>query len=266
MIWDATVPQLLEAVWSIDTLTDPRVTLRVWEEPRPHRQYCVGADFAYGIGRDWDTACVFDLTATTEGDGKPRQVAEYQGQLGTLADRYLYGLCRLYNSAFLCGERQVGLMTLQRLWLEYGYRRQYVERSEASVNPGVSGSNPKLGWNRSANDLAMQQFRRAVNAREVILRSPQLVEQMADLRWVTRSGLGEADEPENRLQMKLRKGGSPDLVMAAVYGFAALRMATVIDPPKPQWPKGSMGALLNKPPPPAKSGVNPRRSGWIETE
>lgn len=260
-LWTSPVHELVTAKWTLDTLTDPRVALRVWEKPVRGRQYAIGGDFAYGIGRDWDTGCVFDVTATVEGDGKPRQVAEYQGQLGTQCDRFLYGLCRLYNDAFLCGERQVGLMTLQRLWLEYGYRYQYAERSEQSVNP-AQASNPRLGWNRSANDLAMQQFRRVVNAREVILRSPHLVEQMADLRWVTRSGLPSADDPESRLQMKLGKGGSPDLVMAAVYGYAAVKMATVFSPPAPQWPAGSMGQILNLPPP-AKSGPKGPVTGWI---
>ena len=94
-----------------DQVEEPGLRVEIYEDPDPQHVYCLGFDAAYGLeGRDCDAICVLDK------DTNPvRQVAEVQGHLGEKLDRIVYALARLYNDAFVVGERQVGLPTLRRL-------------------------------------------------------------------------------------------------------------------------------------------------------
>src|SRR5690606_33069958 len=87
-----------------------RVT--IFEQPDLTRtRYIIGHDSAYGLeGKDFDYAVVLDRNTG-------RQVAEAQGRWGDVQwAMVLYALYHYYGQAFLVGERQVGLITMRRLY------------------------------------------------------------------------------------------------------------------------------------------------------
>lgn len=218
----------------------PKGALRVWKDPEPDHTYAIGADFAYGIeGRDYDAACVLDITA------RPFvQVAELYGHWGEQFDRPLFALARWFNDAFLMGERQVGLPTLRRLYREYDYRYLYYQRDEAAKSSPVTD---KLGWPRVGNDITTREFRRAVIDRSVVLRSRRTVDQMRRVVWFSPREMQQRAERgrDEALQIKLQGGGSPDLTIAAMYAYYAAAFETVHfpKPPKP-YPEDTLGAIL----------------------
>lgn len=222
----------------------PSVRVQVWEKPQPGRCYVIGADFAYGIGRDRDTACVLDKTCEQEGQ-PARQVAEIDGDLGERFEGVLYALHRIYNDAFILGERQVGLFILRRLWDHYGVRNLYRQQS-ITKTAVVEDENPELGWHRGGNDVTLQEFRKAVRDRKIVLRSRALLEQMGRMEWKPRSDdlYKSANEPDAKLTLKLRGGGSPDLAIAAMYANYALSQVALFEKPKPMFPPGSYGDVL----------------------
>ena len=197
----------------------------IYEEPKAGRRYVIGADFAHGVGRDYDAACVYDKTCQGEGDGVIRQVAEAKGHWGPKFWIVLYGLIQLYNNAYLLGERQGGgTHTMRWLWDYCGVHNMYCETNTDKAAP-VTTRNPMLGWPARANDVVMPAFRLAVAQKRVRLASEETIRQMQALRFAPRSKHDESDrDPDVRLRMKLPGGGSPDLVMAAAYGWYAIGM------------------------------------------
>jgi hypothetical protein len=237
---DITPERLKGRLFGFTTLTDPSGRVTVWEEPKDDHTYVIGADFAYGIeGRDYDAACILDITT------RPFvQVAELHGHWGERFDRVLYAALRLYGDAFLLGERQVGLPTLRRLYREYEHRTMYYQRDEENKSSAVTD---RLGWPRVANDITTREFRRAVLDRQVIIRSKITIEQMRRTVWYSpREKTAGADRSRDEaLQIKLNGGGSPDLVIAAMYAYYAGAFEAVHfpKPPKP-FAEGTYGALL----------------------
>lgn len=210
-VYTLTPAELCDAVgidWRPAVEGEGRVT--IYRPPVPGFMYSLGADFAYGIvGRDDDTACVMEINGR-------EQVAEVQGKYGERMDRILYALARYYNDAFIVGERQVGLFSLRRLWDEYEYRRLYFERNYRDRQKRLTDS---FGHPRELNDIPFRHFRLAVAEARMIIRSEWLLAQMARLRFRDRRSAALSGErsPDESLSIALEGGGSPDLVMAAVY-------------------------------------------------
>lgn len=211
---------------------DPSGRITIWEPPRPGRTYVAGADFALGVGRDWDTICVLDKSCEQEGS-PPRQVAEAQGQWGPKFWAVLYAVLTHYNGAFLLGEQQGGGVHAMRwLWDYCDYRWIYRRGDPAKSIPVATEANPALGWPRTANDVVLTAFRMAVRDRRVVLRSVPLLQQMAGLRFKARANEDElARDPDDRLRLSVQGGGSPDLVMAAAYASYALSQVFLFEKP-----------------------------------
>lgn len=222
--------------------------LEVWEKPRPGRLYTLGADFAHGRdGGDFDTMCILDRTAMSEGDGKARQVAEVEGRLGPIGHTLLYTLACWYNTAFIVGEDQGGgSHILPWLWTYYGYTHMYHDRDQTRARPAASQpDNPRLGWHRRANDEVWAYFRQVVMQRSIEFRSPLLVDQMSNLVWAPRSSMKELSETQDKgVVMKLRNGKSPDRAMAAAYAVFGLTQIHLFPQPVQTFAPGTMGHAL----------------------
>lgn len=213
--------------------------IEIYELPvkDPPGQYTAGADFAYGIaGKDYDTCSVFLL-----GTHPARQVAEVQGRWGVSFDKVLYPLLRLYNDAYLFGEAQVGLFHLRRLYDEYQYAWMHGERDLASPTKRLL---KKLGHWKGRGDLVLPTFRRGVREGDVLIRSRATLDQMGKLQFRAKASLDPAAVTDEDLQVKLAGGGSPDLVMAAAYGYFALAEVPVEEKPREDFKKGTMGEIL----------------------
>jgi hypothetical protein len=196
----------------------------------------MGFDAAYGIaGRDDDAICVMDKYTTPV-----RQVAEVQGKIGERLDRIVYALARYYNGAFIVGERQVGLPTLRRLSTEYLYGWMYYQRDEKGRSRRYLDA---LGHARVHDDVHMREFRRASIDHEFILRSPALLDQMGrtEFRERTRSAMDAERKEDETLIIKLAGGGSPDLVMAAVYCWLGIQ-----EMPRYERPKDAQQQILEE--------------------
>jgi hypothetical protein len=211
-------------------------------EPHPDHEYAIGFDAAFGIpGRDCDAAVVFDKMSHPT-----RQVAEVQGWIGERWDRVMYALCCYYNEAFIVGERQGGgISTLNRLWREYRYRWIYYNRKQQAVI-GKPGAQIQLGHHRVQDDVTLRDFRAAVMQQAVELRSPALIEQMSRTEFrEPRSQQSDFERREDTaLKVKLAGGGSPDLVMAAVYGWLGVQTMMTFAKPKPAYDPDTLGAIL----------------------
>lgn len=211
---------------------EPSVEFRFWATPKPDAVYVIGADFAYGTGRDRDTAIVLDLSSL-ETSGQLVQVATYEGQLGSIADRYLYALARYFKGraeqgAYVLGEAQVGALCLQRLWDEYSFFNQYLRRQHEGqgTSPQVA-AHPLLGFPATGERMAMNELREAVVAKRLLLTDPKLVDEMGRLQWAKPAREDERHVEDRKLVWELRgpKDGkkSPDLVMALAYAVLAAR-------------------------------------------
>lgn len=203
----------------------------IYDRPRMRTDYGMGGDWAYGIkGRDRDAFTVFGkFPDSSERGYRIVQVAQAWGWWGERVHRVVYALLRYYNSALLCGERQVGLPTMRRLIDEYGYHRIYFDRALARRGKPKSDV---LGVQRSrVQDVILSNFRAAVADGLVELKSPELVREMESLKWEER---GKADPyrkaSDDNLVLKMQAGGSPDLVMGASYGYHAARCLHLFDP------------------------------------
>ncbi len=239
-------------------------TLLVYEPPKPGRQYVIGADFSYGTGRNQDFACVLDVTARGEESGRVREVASLYGANFRLDfHRYLYALLKLYNSAFLVGERQVGLFTLRRLWDEYGYTYMYRDRNEAAPHPSVK-TNGELGWHRRADDQIIANVRSAILNRSVEIRTPIIIDQLKRLRFVPKPA-GPSDDA--RLTMELRNKAdaeSPDGLMALGYAIFGVEQVPRFIDQRPQvntyLPEIYAAGMGN-----SQTSINRGAVGWIKT-
>lgn len=232
------IPQLVDREFVFEpSLAIPGGRVEVWEEPQRGEEFCVGADFAYGIpGRDYDAAVVF-----RRGPLPIRQVAEVHGHWGEVFDKILYALCRYYNDAYLLGERQVGLASLSRLYHEYGYMHMFGDRDESSKNRRRLKT---LGYHQGTGDVTLPKFRRAVRDRHVILRSRTLIEQMGKLQFRARGSMDSMEAVDADMKIKLAGGGSPDLVRAASYGWHALAEVPWAEKVVPKYAPNTLGAML----------------------
>jgi hypothetical protein len=267
-LWKLSVRDVLAGEVEFNPVADPCYEVRVWEPPKWGRQYVGGADFGQGIeGGDRDTFCGLDITATQEEGGKPRQVVEMEGRLGITVAPVLLALCKWYNDLYLLGENQGGGADAMGLMWHAGYRYLYLRRAEHHVN-ALTAANPRIGYTplTGIEDPAMSEARRVIKAQGVVLRSPRLVSEMEDYVLERPDPSSPEYTPDADLVMKLKTGKSPDLIKSAAYAVFARGHATLLPRPAQAWPKGSMGDLLKKPPPPAKSGGHLPRSGWIKTD
>jgi hypothetical protein len=163
-------------------LAEPRGSLKVWEEPRPGRQYCVGADVAEGLSKgDFSSADVVDQLSGV-------QVAHYHGHIDV--DQFgelLYWLGRRYNDAWLGPERNNAGLTVVTKLLNMGYPRLYVE----TVPEPPNRTRKRYGWltTRSTKtfikDLMVAHIRDGTHG----LRCADTVEEMMNLQYLDDSGL-----------------------------------------------------------------------------
>lgn len=212
--------------------------ISVYEPPRPGRHYTLGFDTAKGLeGRDLSVASLWDKTAQREGDGASLQVCEAAGYWGgECFHRVVYALHRWYNGAFIMGEAQdEGLATLRTLVDDYGVRYLYYDKSQGNL-AAIAGKNPRLGWNRGANDITLTHFVEQVRTRKVVVRSAPLLDQMARYKWRARAKNAEKEQRvgDDALAARLDGGGSPDLIMAALYGVYALGEVHRFESEKPK--------------------------------
>ena len=224
-------------------LPEQNCRITVWEEPVKEHQYGLGFDAAYGIlGRDCDALCILDKSVHPA-----RQVCEVQGWLGERFTPVVYAAARYYNNAFIVGERQVGLVTLRRLYDVHprglGYRYLYYDKDETKRSRPVGD---KLGHHRTHDDVTMRNLRLAVRRREIELRSELLLDQMSRLQF--RDSLRDQDEraEDEKLKVKLAGGGSPDLVMGLCYSLHAIREMGKFEflDDKPKYAPDTLGAIF----------------------
>lgn len=212
--------------------------IEIYERPHKDHIYSVGADFALGLeGRDFDAACVLDLSVSPI-----RQVAEVHVHLGEAFDRLLYPLLTYYNEAFLCGERQFGLAVMRSLLNTYGHAWMYYDRSEESRSRRMTD---KLGYWRGTGDVCIPNLRRALAQKEIVIRSKTLLGQLRGLQYAAKStGMDNSDVQDKHLGIRLKGGGSPDLVMGLGYAWHGARECPKYDRPGLRYAQGTLGHIL----------------------
>jgi hypothetical protein len=228
----------------------PLQRLAVFREPKPRHNYVVGADFAHGMEQgDADAAQVFDR------DTKPwEQVATLHGNWGeTKFHKLLYALLRLYNDAFLVGERQVGLTTLRTLVDEYGYTYMYYEKDLGKASKPISD---RLGHATGANDVALTDLRRVIRDNPqkptlLIYDKPTLLE-IEKMQWQARSSrtqqmmlAGRTLVPDRQLKASAPPKMHDDLVISTSLALMGLNVVGEYEQEKPKYPEGTYGALFD---------------------
>jgi len=190
--------------------------ITVWEQPRKGRQYTLGFDAAYGLeDGDWDAIQVVDATAMP-----PRQVAAAWGHWGNKLARIVYPLARWYNEAFIMGERQVGLLTLQTLADELEYDGLYRQRH---MDTKAKQATMRLGWPRVGNDITLQHLRDALDYNELLVRCPDTLREMQRMVWERPEATAVGAKRDAKVRgVILRGGGSPDKVVALCYALQAI--------------------------------------------
>lgn len=176
--------------------TDARGILWMFEEPKPNATYVVGCDPTLGIS-GWhrtlrtkddvrkDNAAIEVFRHTGQGDV---QVAEYAAPIDPydLADvcntiGHIYAGANEDGQALMCIEVYPGqgLMTQRELISRFGYFNLPPWRYEDKLAPHITG---RFGWysTRSTRQTLWARGISLLQRKGVILRSPWLVEEMAD--------------------------------------------------------------------------------------
>lgn len=248
-------------VWVPGGITDRgRVTL--YKQPVPGGKYVIGHDSAYGLEKgDFDGCVVFERNTG-------EQVAEANGHWGDARwAEILFALAWHYNGAFLCGERQVGLMVMRRLYDEMGYTYQYCHRDDEDLSRRPSDA---LGHHRMPGDLTVPRLRVAIGRRrpggaldapDIIIRSHELWRQLVKFQFrpkrkaVTINTARDVD-----LSVGAPTGDHDDLVFGCGYGVMGLNEVAKFEDLEMPFPEGSYGEVfkvretLN---PPTKRAVDP---------
>lgn len=210
-----------------------RVT--IFEAPQDGWMYTIGFDAGFGItGRDRSSLTGIGIPP---GDLPRRQVFQAVGQWASpqLA-RMCYGLGFYYNTAFICGEAQVGLATLQSLFHDFHYPFLYYQRGEAQKTRPVS---EKLGYwsGEKMTDPAFQGLRTCLIDRACEYCDQELVEEMACLQWWNskeKDGIEVVGDALLKVRLPVGVDGkrrSPDLVMGAAMAWWAACEVPKYDPP-----------------------------------
>jgi hypothetical protein len=234
--------------WQEDGIDQLRGRITLFRQPRPGAKYVIGHDSAYGLLKgDFDYAVVWERDTG-------EQVGEAQGHWGaTMWPEVLWGLAWHFNQAFLCGERQVGLFTMRRLYDEMGYSYQYLNRDDET--PGRTPSE-KLGHHRRAGDQTIPRLRTAIGRRlptgeltepEVIVRSRELWRQMVKFQYRSKKTSMEIHEcHDDELVVGAPRGDYDDGVLAAGYGVMGLSEVAKFQDQERPYAAGSFGAVLHQ--------------------
>lgn len=237
--------QRVRLAWTADGLMD-RGRVTIWKHPTPGAKYVLGHDSAYGLRKgDFDAAVVLDRQTG-------EQVAEAMGHWGDSQwAEILFALGWHYNQAFLCGERQVGLMVMRRLLDEMGYSYQYFRRDESKRDRRPSDD---LGHHRSAGDLTIPRLRRAIGAKDLhgkplppdlTLRSRELHRQLVKFQFRPRRKSLEIHQAHDAdLEYGAPAGDHDDLVLAVGYAQMALHEVARFQPQDLPYPDGSYGDVF----------------------
>ncbi len=220
--------------------------LKIYEQPKDD-YYVLGADFSYGLASgDYDAAVVLRQKDA-------RQVAAAFGHWGDATFSWLlWKLCIYYRNALLVGERQVGLISLRRIYDEYGYRRIYHERDETKDLVRASDT---LGHHKAVGDLLVPHLVRAVSPVDkytgarlrplINLTDSETISQCRAFEWTPRSSRIEIARARNeQLKQSAPSGEHDDLVMAAAYGWMGLRALPRFAPPEKAVAYGTAADIL----------------------
>ena len=224
------------------TLTAWALTSRlsIYANPIPGHLYCAGMDSAYGIeGRDYDT-----LVIANKNTWPVEQVAELEGRWGhDRFDRLVYCMAKIYNNAFIVGERQVGLPILRSLVNNFHYGYIYYNRDEASKGRRRQDS---LGYHKVAGDPCIPRMRVAVREKSFILRSERNRGQVKAYQFRPKGKQQEKTEDmrDSDLTMGAPAGDFDDLVNADAYCWKGIEEVHLFEDQKPEYAPGSMGEQL----------------------
>lgn len=195
---------------------DPAGRIEFFAWPKPRHAYVLGVDFCFGVaGRDYD--CIVGLDCST----KPvEQVFEAHGRWGTEhLDAVIYAAGRAFNDAYVVGESNgPGLPVLRRLLDVYGYTQLYADRDESTHHRRLRD---RLGYTRTADNVTLTNLRRALQHRELVLRSEALIDHLAACEWFhprddIDAGVIQGDAG---LKIRCRTSKSPDMLRALEYAW-----------------------------------------------
>ena len=159
--------------------------LRLFEAPKPGREYIIGADCAEGIeGGDYDAAYVQDAESGV-------QTAEFHGCVDP--DQFAYELNKLgrfYNTALLAVERNNhGYTTNSRLMNDYEYPRLYQEEKDMDTMMSTTTLNCGFRTNTKTRPLMVDLAKRFIRKGLVKINSIPCIDEC--LSFVT-SNTGKA--------------------------------------------------------------------------
>lgn len=116
--------------------------VKLWHKPIPNRTYVIGCDIAEGVGGDFSTALILDITDTS----KIKICASFANNLISPTD-FAYVIAKLsrqYNMALIAGERNgIGRSTMDTIWNVYEMDNIlcWKGKNEAQVQPGIFSHN-----------------------------------------------------------------------------------------------------------------------------
>ena len=147
----------------IDVPTDPiwvprskldefeAVQWRIWEKPKPDKQYVIGVDVSGGVAggeQTEDDDLAFDAIQVIEHESR-KQVAEYRDRVDEMAlARECYLAATYYNEAWLAIEVTGGWgnPVARRCWHDYGYPFLYFKEK---LRGSSQRNEDLLGWDTS---------------------------------------------------------------------------------------------------------------------
>ncbi len=172
----------------------------IWERPDSNRSYIVAADVARGDSSDFSTVQVIDVKDV-------RQVAEYQGKLGTTEfGHMLIRIATMYQDALLVVEREnVGWAVIQTI-IDRGYKNLFYmskDRTVVEVERNMTNRHyteakqlvPGFTTSMKTRPLIISKLDTYMRAKEVAIRSKRLLTELETFIW--NNGKAEAMDGYN---------------------------------------------------------------------
>lgn len=219
---------------------DGRGVVELFTRPDPLHRYVLGFDTSYGLEKgDYDYAVVLDRHTGL-------QVAEARGHWGDEGwAQTIAGLHFLYNQAFIVGERQVGLITLRRLYDEMGIGFMYLDREQAERAKRRSDT---LGHHKRAGDPIIRYLRVAIASGERTVVGRELHRQLVKFQFASQKATVDVNDARDEdLGMGAPEGDHDDGVLALMYAHLGMKEVEKFPDPEPVYKEGSYGATFKTP-------------------
>lgn len=208
---------IIKNLKSIEPINKPDEFTNIWEMPQSDRKYLISIDTAGGVGSDYSTMNVFDITDCP--DGPMKQVATYRRNTITppAFSELVYDSLQVWNNAYLIGEiNGLSNEVLARIQ-EKDYVNMYYDYEDETFG---------IYSDRSSKPKAAVWFKDELENGRIIIQDQQTINEIGYFEEV-KPGVYKAKSGRNN---------HDDMVMSCIWATLFIKSQFFLDE-KEEWSK-----------------------------